>query len=85
MRHTIVSYKQELARDRRALRRRQCWLDVLLLIPAVYGIYLVRQQGTILTPEAHRRADIFENPLLILLPALVALALTLLICACCRC
>jgi putative ABC transport system permease protein len=78
-RHTIVSYKQELARTVARPWWQRAWLDVLLLIPAVYGIYLVRQQGTILTPEGTSAGDIFENPLLILLPALVALALTLLI------
>ncbi len=78
-RHTIVSYKQELARTVARPWWQRAWLDVLLLIPAVYGIYLVRQQGTILTPEGASAGDIFENPLLILLPALVALALTLLI------
>jgi putative ABC transport system permease protein len=50
-RHTIVSYKQELARTVARPWWQRAWLDVLLLIPAVYGIYLVRQQGTILTPE----------------------------------
>ncbi|MBE2237954.1 MAG: FtsX-like permease family protein [Caldilineaceae bacterium] len=78
-RHTIVSYKQELARTVSRPWWQRAWLDVLLLIPAVYGIYLVRQQGTILTPAGASAGDIFENPLLILLPALVALALTLLI------
>jgi len=78
-RHTIVSYKQELARTVARPWWQRAWLDVLLLIPAVYGIYLVQQQGTLLTPAGASAGDIFENPLLILLPALVALALTLLI------
>jgi len=78
-RHTIVSYKQELARTVARPWWQRAWLDVLLLIPAVYGIYLVRQQGAILSQVGAASGDIFENPLLILLPALVALALTLLI------
>ncbi|HHY57640.1 MAG TPA: FtsX-like permease family protein [Chloroflexi bacterium] len=78
-RHTIVSYKQELARTVARPWWQRAWLDVLLLIPAGYGIYLVQQQGTILSPTGAAAGDIFENPLLILLPALVALALTLLI------
>ena len=39
-RHTIVSYKQEMARTVRKPWWQRAWLDVLLLIPAVYGIYL---------------------------------------------
>jgi putative ABC transport system permease protein len=78
-RHTIVSYKQELARTVARPWWQRAWLDVLLLIPAVYGIYLVQQQGSIFTQSGAASGDIFENPLLILLPALVALALTLLI------
>ncbi|MFN3980140.1 MAG: FtsX-like permease family protein [Caldilinea sp.] len=78
-RHTIVSYKQELARTVARPWWQRAWLDVLFLIPAVYGIYLVRQQGAILSQVGAASGDIFENPLLILLPALVALALTLLI------
>lgn len=78
-RHTIVSYKQELARTVARPWWQRAWLDLLLLIPAVYGIYLVRQQGALFTQAGAASGDIFENPLLILLPALVALALTLLI------
>ena len=52
---------------------------MLLLIPtAGYGIYLVRQRS-IFVPGGAEAGDLFDNPLLILLPALVALALTLLI------
>ena len=76
-RHTIVSYKQELARTVARPWWQRTWLDVLLLIPAFYGVYLVRQQGSIFTQAGAASGDIFENPLLILLPALVALAATL--------
>jgi len=78
-RHTIVSYKQELARTVSKPWWQRAWLDLLLLIPAGYGVYLVQQQGAIVTPTGAASGDVFENPLLILLPALVALALTLLI------
>jgi len=76
-RHTIVSYKQELARTVRAPWWQRAWLDVLLLIPAGYGVYLLRQQGSILVAGVGATGDMFDNPLLFLLPALVALALTL--------
>jgi putative ABC transport system permease protein len=78
-RHTIISYKQELARTVRPPWWQRAWLDVLLLIPAGYGIYLLRQQGSVLLPGATNGGDIFDNPLLFLLPALAALALTLLV------
>ncbi len=78
-RHTIISYKQELARTVRQPWWQRAWLDVLLLIPAGYGIYLLQQQGSVLTPGATNGGDIFDNPLLFLLPTLAALALTLVV------
>jgi putative ABC transport system permease protein len=78
-RHTIISYKQEMARTVRAPWWQRAWLDVLLLIPAGYGVYLLRQQGSVLLPGATASGDLFDNPLLFLLPALAALALTLVV------
>lgn len=78
-RHTIISYKQEMARTVRAPWWQRAWLDVLLLIPAGYGVYLLQQQGSVLLPGATAGGDIFDNPLLFLLPALAALALTLVV------
>jgi putative ABC transport system permease protein len=78
-RHTIISYKQELARTVRPPWWQRAWLDVLLLIPAAYGIYLLQQQGSVLLPGSTTGGDIFDNPLLFLLPALAALALTLVV------
>ena len=46
-RHTIITYKQERARSLRAPWWQRAWLDVLLLIPTGYGIYLLRKQGSI--------------------------------------
>ena len=80
-RHTIVTYKQERAR---ALRRpwwQRAWLDFLLFIPAAYGTYVLRQQGSIVLPVAGGDVldDPFQNPLLFLVPALGMFALTLFI------
>lgn len=78
--HTIISYKQETGRGDRAPWWQRTWMDVLLLIPAVYGTYLLQQQGSIaiLDPEAATGAsDPFQNPLLFLVPALGIFALTL--------
>ncbi len=79
-RHTIISYKAERARTLRAPWWQRAWLDVLLLIPAGYGAYLLRQQGTIATTSVTGgSAGPFDNPLLFLVPALVTLALTLIL------
>jgi putative ABC transport system permease protein len=78
-RHTIVSYKQELARTIRPPWWQRAWLDVLLMIPAIYGVYLLQQQGSILMPGAGATGDVFDNPLLFLLPAFVAFSISLLL------
>jgi putative ABC transport system permease protein len=75
-RHTIVSYKREQARTIRPPWWQRAWLDLLLLIPAGYGTYLLRQQGSITMPGMVQSSP-FSNPLLFLVPALGALALTL--------
>ncbi len=80
-RHTIVTYKQERARALRPPWWQRAWLDFLLLIPAAYGTYLLRQQGSIVLPVAGGEMvnDPFQNPLLFLVPALGIFALTLFI------
>ena len=77
-RHTIVSYKQERARLMRLPWWQRVFLDVLLLIPAGYGAYLLRQQGSLVAQAAGAAGDPFRNPLLFLVPALSILALALL-------
>ncbi len=83
--HTIISYKQEQARTVRLPWWQRAWLDLLLLIPVLYGTYLLRQQEAGDTGGVGIRGGIignsggpFDNPLLFLIPALGALALTLL-------
>ncbi|MBN1994859.1 MAG: ABC transporter permease [Anaerolineae bacterium] len=78
-RHTIVTYKQERARSLRPPWWQRAWLDVLLLIPAVYGAYVLRQQGSVVVQleEGAVANDPFQNPLLFLVPALGIFALTL--------
>ncbi len=76
---TIVTYKQERARLLRPPWWQRAYLDVLLLIPAGYGAYLLRQQGTISVPGAELSGDPFANPLLFLVPALGIFAVTLLV------
>ena len=78
-RHTIITYKQEQARTVRAPWWQRAYLDFLLLIPAGYGAYLLQKQGSIILPGQVTSGDPFNNPLLFLVPALMALALTLVV------
>jgi putative ABC transport system permease protein len=75
---TIITYKQEQARSLKRPWWQRAWLDVLLLIPAVYGMYLLREQGTISELGESAAGSTFQNPLLFLIPALVVFSLTLL-------
>ncbi|MGC9348270.1 MAG: FtsX-like permease family protein [Anaerolineae bacterium] len=75
--HTIVSYKRERARMMRKPWWQRMWLDVLLLIPAGYGAYLLRNQGSVVVLEDSFGSSPFQNPLLFLVPALGIFALTL--------
>lgn len=80
--HTIISYKQERARSVRRPLWQRMYLDVLLLIPAYYGYRQLQQLGTVAqpgaTPGQGAVTDPFNNPLLVLTPALALLALGLL-------
>ena len=75
--HTIVSYKRERARMLRKPWWQRIWLDVLLLIPAGYGAYLLREQGSVVQLESQFGNAPLQNPLLFLVPALGIFALTL--------
>ena len=75
--HTVVSYKREQARMLRKPWWQRAWLDVLLLIPAAYGAYVLRNQGTLFAMQDTLGSAPFENPLLFLVPALGIFALTL--------
>lgn len=79
-RHTIISYKQERARSLQPPWWQRAWLDILLLIPAGYGAYMLREQGSIISvgEEGLAANNPFQNPLLILVPSLGIFALTLL-------
>jgi putative ABC transport system permease protein len=76
---TIITYKQEQARSVMRPWWQRAWLDVLLLIPAGYGFYLLQEQGALLViGETASETDPFQNPLLLLLPALTVFAVALL-------
>lgn len=73
---TIITYKQEQARAMRRPWWQRIWLDVLLLIVAAYGLYTLRQQGSLISGSAGESA--LANPLLFIIPGLLIVALTLL-------
>lgn len=76
-RHTIVTFKQERARMLQRPWWQRYWLDALLFIPAAYGAFLLRQQGSIVVLEKDLSSNPFQNPLLFFVPALGVFALTL--------
>jgi putative ABC transport system permease protein len=78
-RHTIISYKLEQARLLRPPWWQRAFMDFMLFIPAAYGTYLLREQGSLVVLEGLSGGDPFKNPLLFLVPALGIFALTLFI------
>lgn len=75
---TIISYKSERARATRPPVWQRLYLDVLLLMPALYGYQQLRLSGMIGVPGVTVGADDpFRNPLLLLAPALMVFAGTL--------
>ena len=81
-RHTIITHKQERARALIAPWWQRAWLDILLLIPAGYGTYMLQQQGSIVLPGSEKAVasfagDPFQNPLLFLVPVFAVFALSL--------
>ncbi|MBZ0294237.1 MAG: ABC transporter permease [Anaerolineae bacterium] len=75
--HTVLTYKHERARWQQRPLWQRLWLDVLLLIPVLYGAYLLQQQGSLAVLDNDVSRNLFENPLLFLVPALGILALAL--------
>lgn len=81
-RQTIVSYKREQARSMRVAWWQRMGLDLLLLIPTIYGFYLLRNQGSLVLWDAsadQASADLFQNPILFLAPTLGICSVTLFI------
>jgi putative ABC transport system permease protein len=74
--HTIVTFKWERARALLRPLYQRYFLDLLLLVPPLYGWYLLRQQGTITLLGSG--GDPFSNPMLFLVPALFCFSLALL-------
>src|SRR6266511_1477079 len=68
--NTIVTYKQERARSFRTPWWQRYWLDILLLIPAGYGLWQLTQQSQKALEGSKAIPDPLQNPLLLLVPAL---------------
>ena len=71
-RHSIVTYKQEVARQTRGPFWQRWFIDFLLLAVAGYGYYLLMGRQSILT--LGEAGDVFSDPLLLLVPALFIFA-----------
>ncbi len=70
---TITGFKRSAARASKAWWQR-AYLDVLLLIPALYVLYTLWRQGGLVTTAQ----DPFSNPLAFVAPTLFSLSITLL-------
>jgi len=68
--NTIVTYKQERARSFRNPWWQKYWLDVILLLPAGYGLWQLTQQSKQALGGSETIPDPLQNPLLLLVPAL---------------
>jgi putative ABC transport system permease protein len=77
-RRTIISFKSERARAGRRPLWQRLGVDILLLLPAAYGYQQLRLHGMIGVPGVTLSADDpFRNPLLLLAPAMLVFALSL--------
>lgn len=75
-RRTLVDEQQQAARAVRAPFWQRYFLDVLLLLPPLYGIYQLQRTGG-LQLGGVSGSDPFSNPLLVLVPVLLCFALGL--------
>jgi putative ABC transport system permease protein len=74
-RHTIISYKQDVARQTRSPLWQRFFVDFVLLAVAVYGYQTLKNRQSILTFGG--TGDIFVDPLMLLIPSLFIFALAL--------
>ena len=76
-RQTIIDYKLNQARTLKPPWWQRAYIDILLLAVSAYGVYTLRQSGSLFTFAESGDSDPFQNPLLFLLPALIIFAATL--------
>lgn len=81
-RRTLVDEQQSASRIVRPPLWQRWYLDLLLLLPALYGVYQLRQGGGLRLGPAQQGEppgnDLLANPLLVLVPVLLCFALGLL-------
>ncbi|PKN92034.1 MAG: hypothetical protein CVU44_17230 [Chloroflexi bacterium HGW-Chloroflexi-6] len=75
--NTIVSYKQERARMQGQPWWQKYWLDLLLLVPVAYGLWMLQKQSQQALEGIENVPDPLQNPLLMLVPALGIFAVAL--------
>jgi putative ABC transport system permease protein len=75
-RFTIVSFKLERARANQRPLWQRAYLDVLVILPAAYGLYILRDHDS---GGWLGGGDPFENPLLFMLPTFFILGSSLLL------
>ena len=74
-RHTIISYKAEVARSTRKPFWQRYFLDFAVLAIAIYGYKLLKDTGSLLAIDQNGNA--LQNPLLLLVPAFFMFAIGL--------
>ena len=77
-RQSNVEEEREQARPMKTPFWYRYYLDLLLILPAAYGYRLLSQQGSLAMLVKDRPSDLYQDPLLILLPALFTLVAALL-------
>ncbi|MFN8440322.1 MAG: ABC transporter permease [Caldilineaceae bacterium] len=75
---TVVSQEREHARPLKGPFWYRAYLDLILLIPAVYGYQQLAQRGTFSALVKEQPEEIFKDPLLIVAPALMGVVGSLL-------
>lgn len=74
-RHTIISYKQDVARSTRAPLWQRFFVDFAILGVAIYGYQTLKNRQSIITIGG--AGDIFLDPLMLLIPSVFIFSLAL--------
>ncbi|RPI48794.1 MAG: FtsX-like permease family protein, partial [Chloroflexi bacterium] len=77
-RHSIVTLRWEQARSLQAPLWQRYFLDIIILVPPLYGWYQMSRQGSAALNAGGGSGDPFSNPLLFLVPVLFCFSLGLL-------
>ena len=75
--NTIITYKQERARLLRPPWWQRYWFDILLLIPAGFGLWQLQHQSSLALAGKANVPSPLQNPLLLIAPAIGIFAVAL--------